>query len=169
LYLPATQAEQTPPSVPVNPTLQVQEVTTELDTTEFEFTGHAKHTDAALAPTVSDQVPTPQSVHTALPLVVLYLPATQVEHVLPSGPVLPAAHGGTTHPFTDDVPLTEVLPAAQAMHAAEVYLFVAVEYFPTPQSVQAAVPATSLYLPATHPAHTAVGPSGPVNPAAQIH
>jgi len=31
-------------------------------------------------------------VHVALPLLVLYLPATQVEHTPPSGPVNPALH-----------------------------------------------------------------------------
>jgi hypothetical protein len=54
LYLPTEQAEQTPPSGPANPALQVQEVMTELDTTEIEFTGHTKHTDAALALTVAE-------------------------------------------------------------------------------------------------------------------
>jgi hypothetical protein len=36
----------------VYPTLQVQAAMTELDTTEFEFAGHVKHTDNVLAPTV---------------------------------------------------------------------------------------------------------------------
>ena len=54
LYLPTEQAEQTPPSGPVNPILQVQEVKPELDTAELEFTGHVKHTDAALALTVAE-------------------------------------------------------------------------------------------------------------------
>jgi len=106
-------------------------------------------------------------VHAALPLVVLYLPATQVEHVLPSGPVLPAAHAGTSHPVTDDVPATEVVPAGQVKHVAELVLFVDVEYVPVVQSVQAADPFTSLYLPATHPEHEAVVTSGPVYPLVQ--
>jgi hypothetical protein len=73
----------------VNPALQVQAVMTELDAAELEFVGHVKHTDDVLAPTVVEYVPTPQSVHATLPLVVLYLPATQVEHTPPSGPVNP--------------------------------------------------------------------------------
>ena len=52
LYFPATQVEHTPPSVPVNPALQVQAAITELDATESEFAGHVKHTDDVLAPTV---------------------------------------------------------------------------------------------------------------------
>ena len=52
LYLPATHPEHTPPSGPVNPALQVQAEMTELDTPEFQFTGHVKHTDNVLAPTV---------------------------------------------------------------------------------------------------------------------
>ena len=54
LYLPATQPEQTPPSGPENPALQMQAPTTELDTAEFVFAGQVKHTDAALAPTVPE-------------------------------------------------------------------------------------------------------------------
>ncbi len=54
LYLPATQAEHTPPSDPVNPALQVQAAIAELDTAEFEFAGHVKHTPDVLAPTVAE-------------------------------------------------------------------------------------------------------------------
>ena len=97
----------------------------------------------------------------------MYLPATQVEHVLPSGPVLPAGHAGTSHPFTDDVPANEVVPAGQAKHVAELVLLTDVEYVPVVQSVQAADPFTFLYLPATHPEHTAPFPSGPVYPFEQ--
>ncbi len=54
LYFPVIQVEHTPPSGPVNPALHVQAEMTELDTTEFESVGHTKHTDEALAPTVSE-------------------------------------------------------------------------------------------------------------------
>ena len=54
LYLPATHAEQTPPSGPENPALQMQAPTTELELGEFEFVGQVKHTDAALALTVAE-------------------------------------------------------------------------------------------------------------------
>ena len=52
LYLPATQEEQTPPSGPVNPALQVHAAIPELDAGEFEFAGQVKHVDDVLAPTV---------------------------------------------------------------------------------------------------------------------
>ncbi len=62
----------------------------ELDTAELEFAGHDTQTAEAVDPTAIEYEPTPQSVHATLPLVVLYLPATQVEHTPPSGPVNPA-------------------------------------------------------------------------------
>ena len=49
LYLPATQEEQTPPSGPVNPALQVHVTIPELDAGEFEFAGQVKHVDDVLA------------------------------------------------------------------------------------------------------------------------
>jgi hypothetical protein len=52
------------------------------------------HAFAPVAPVASDQVPAIQSVHEALPLLVLYLPATHVVHE-PAGPVLPAAQSNT--------------------------------------------------------------------------
>ena len=54
LYLPATQAEQTPPSGPVNPALQLQEPTAELEIGAFEFEGQAKHVDDVLAPAIPE-------------------------------------------------------------------------------------------------------------------
>jgi len=71
LYLPATQAVQTPPSGPVNPVLQVQAAMTELDAAELEFAGHDTQTAEAVAPTATEYEPTPQSVHATLPLLVL--------------------------------------------------------------------------------------------------
>jgi hypothetical protein len=79
----------------VNPALQEHAAIAELDSAECEFAGHDKHTDNVFAPTVAEYVPTPQSVHAAPPLFVLYLPATQAVQTPPSGPVLPAAHGTT--------------------------------------------------------------------------
>ena len=90
LYLPATQPEHTPPSGPENPALHLQAAAAVLETGAFAFEGHAKHTDAALALTVAEYVATPQSVHAALPVLVLYLPATHAEQTPPSGPENPA-------------------------------------------------------------------------------
>ena len=115
LYLPATHAPQTPPFTPVYPALQEQLPMTELDAAEFEFAGHAPHVDV-LAPTTAEKVPATQSVHGILPALVLYLPETQATQGPPSGPVLPAAHAGNMHPFTDDVPPIEFVPPGQLTH-----------------------------------------------------
>jgi hypothetical protein len=92
LYVPATHAEHVPPFTPVNPELQVQAALLELETGAFEFKAHAKQVDETLAPTSAEYVDTPQSVHVALPAIVLYFPATQGEHVAPFAPVKPALH-----------------------------------------------------------------------------
>ncbi len=176
LYLPATHIEHIPPFGPVNPALQVQAAIAELDTAEFEFTGHAKHTDDVLAPTVAENVPSPQSVHASLPLVVLYLPATHVEQEPTSGPVLPALHPGTSHPFTDDVPLLEFVPTGHDKHTDDAVAANTVEYVPTPQFLQkvflppgefiSSILSVFLYLPARQAVHGP--PSEPVYPKLHI-
>ena len=72
LYLPAVQAEQTPPSGPVYPMLQVQPVD-ELHTVQVdpELSGQERHASAAVAPVVVEYVPYPQVVHAAEVNVVL--------------------------------------------------------------------------------------------------
>jgi hypothetical protein len=50
---------------------------------------HEVQTLAPVAPVAPDHVPATQSVHAALPLLVLNLPATQADHVPPSAPVNP--------------------------------------------------------------------------------
>ncbi len=92
MYLPAAQGEQTTPSGPVNPTLQVQATRAELASGELELAGHAPQVAAAVAPVVVKNVPATQSAHTVLPVAVLYLPAAHEVHVPPSGPVNPTLH-----------------------------------------------------------------------------
>ncbi len=107
--------------------------------------------------------------HATLPAFVLYLPATQFEQA-PNGPVLPASHEGTVHPFTDDVPLNEFVPAGQAKQYVKVDDETLVEYFPVVQSTQAAEPIAPLYLPATHAKHElSLFPFGPVYPLLHTH
>ena len=86
LYLPVMQAVHEPPSGPVNPTLQVQEARAVLGLGEFELPGHATQVDSSVAPVVGEYFAAAQSVQTALPVAILYLPATQAVHVPPSGP-----------------------------------------------------------------------------------
>jgi hypothetical protein len=70
LYLPAAHSEHVSPSSPENPALHKQ--ATALPTTEVEFPG--------------------QSLHAALPVVVLYFPAGHNAHAEPSMPVEPGIH-----------------------------------------------------------------------------
>jgi len=63
-----------------------------LPTGALLFGLQATHAASAEAPVVVNIVSAAQSVHTALPLVVLYLPATHEVHVPPSGPVNPTLH-----------------------------------------------------------------------------
>jgi hypothetical protein len=162
LYLPATQAVHVPLIASlifayVNPALQVQSNAVVLELGAFEFEGQVEHVDEALAPTAAEYVPVPQSVHAALPLLVLYLPATHVEQTPPFGPEDPTLQ------------VQVVLDAAefeftgQTTHAEEAVAPTVTENVPPEQSEQAPDPLKSLYLPATHAVH--VPPFAPVNPA----
>jgi hypothetical protein len=97
----------------VNPALQVQAAMPVLELGAFAFEGQAKHVASALAPTTAEYVPVPQSVHTTLPLLVLYLPAAQDVQTPPSGPVVPAAHTMAVHAAKDELPIGDVVPAGQ--------------------------------------------------------
>ncbi len=158
LYLPATHAEHVPPFAPVKPALQVQAVITVLELGAFALEGQAKHVDEALAPTAAEYVADPQSVHTALPLLVLYLPATHVEQTPPSGPEDPALHVQIV------LDAAEFEFARQTRHAEDAVAPTVCKYVPVPQSVHASLPALVLYFPATHNAHV---PGSPVLPAGQ--
>jgi hypothetical protein len=69
--------------------LQVHAVSAELLTTELEMLGQFTHVSELVAPSVTEYVPTEQSVQTALPLALLYLPAAHAAHTPASGPVNP--------------------------------------------------------------------------------
>ena len=101
------------------------------------------HVELAEAPTAVEYVPAAQSEQVAVPVNVLYFPASHAVHVPPSGPVDPALH---VHA------VKEVLPTGALEFAG--------------QSVQAANPFTALYCPATHAAQGP--PFGPVDPALQL-
>ena len=90
LYFPTTHAAHGPPFGPVDPALQVQSVNAVLPADELEFDGQAMHAEFVEAPTAVEYVPAPQSVQTADPVDVLYLPATHAAHGPPFGPVDPA-------------------------------------------------------------------------------
>jgi hypothetical protein len=70
----------------------VQASIDELELAEIEFTGQARQVDEILDPTVNEYVPTLQPIHSALPLMVLYLPGTHAKHSPLSTPVYPGIH-----------------------------------------------------------------------------
>jgi len=86
---------------------------------ELELLGHARHAAAAVAPTVAEYVPAPQSVHAALPVTVLYLPVTQAVHEPLSGPVYPAPQSARIQAALDELAIGELKPVGHAMHAPE--------------------------------------------------
>ena len=115
-----------------------------------------------MAPRVTENVPAPQSVHVALPVTVLYFPATQAVHATPSGPEYPVLQ----------TQLSMLVLAVEEFvfegHAEQVEPVVAPrvpEYVPAPQSAHAAEPVASLYFPAKQAVHTT--PSGPEYPVLQ--
>jgi len=66
---------QLPPSSPVSPELHVQSSYSVLADAESEFAGQAWHT-FVIAPTSEQYWFDLQSVHSALPVLILYFPAT---------------------------------------------------------------------------------------------
>ena len=117
-----------------------------------------------VAPSAAVYLPVSQSVHAALPAPALNLPAAQSTHAPPSGPVEPALQ------MHADAPALSAGEKELAGHASHVVLAVApsaAEYLPASQSMHAALPAPTLNLPAAQSTHAP--PSGPVEPALQMH
>lgn len=109
-----------------------------------------------VAPVAVEYVLAMQSVHALLPVTVLYFPAWHCVQGPPSGPVDPAAQGGSTQLLASVLPAGEVVPAAQAMHVAADVAPVAVEYVLAMQSVHTGASAAPEYFPATHCAQDVV-------------
>ena len=78
--------------------------------------------------------------HAALPVVVLYFPATQAVHGPPSGPVNPALQDAETQALTAELPPGEVVPAGHETHAPAV-----AEYVPAGQLAHPDVALTQLF------------------------
>jgi hypothetical protein len=153
LYLPASQSEHGPPFGPVLPALQVHTVMAVPAVGASEFAGHFVHVALDAAPTAPENVPCPQSLHPALPTILLNFPATQLAQLPPSGPVDPALHLHVEAPEMDSE------AAGQFAHVVDAAFAV---NFPDAQESHNAVPGVALNEPA---AHSAQGPSsGPVLP-----
>jgi hypothetical protein len=131
LYVPATHAEQDPPSDPVNPRLQRQLVERMLPMADTEFDEQLAQVEDAVAPVVVENLPAMQSVHTTEPFSALYFPATHAKHVPPSGPQYPASQ------------LQAVAAVCPITESPEFAL----------QAVQAAEPLSGLYVSAAHAEH----------------
>ena len=116
---------------------------------------------ASVAPATLEYVPARQLVQVTLPVLILYLPATQAEQTSPFGPVNPALQVQSP---AAELALYEIEFEGHARHVPSTIACVLVEYVPAPQSVHAALPVLVLYLPATQAMHE---PSGPVYPALQ--
>jgi hypothetical protein len=163
LYLPGTHAEQTPPLGPVKPTLQVQATRTELEIGELEPAGHVTQVVATVAPGVVEYVAAAQSVHTALPVLILYFPGTHAEQTPLSGPVKPTLH---VQAARAELEIGELEPAGQATQVVATVAPDVVEYVAAAQSVHTALPVLILYLPIVHEEQTP--PFGPVKPTLQV-
>ena len=153
-----------PPSGPVEPALHTHAVSAALPAGEAELSGHDAHVASAVAPASAEYLPASQSVHSALPVPALNLPAAQSTHAPPSGPVEPALQ---THADAPALPVGEEELAGHASHVVLAVAPSAAEYLPASQSMHVSMPAPALNLPAAQSTHAQ--PSGPVEPALQMH
>ena len=83
LKVPATHATHGPPLGPVNPTLQMQDVTAVLEMGELVFAAHAKQVVRFEAASVAEYVLTghaTQVVDTVAAIAIEYVPAAQLVH-----------------------------------------------------------------------------------------
>ena len=104
---------------------------------EVVNTTQSVHVALKVAPVLVEYLPVPQSVHTALPLLVLYLPAAQEAQEPASGPVNPRSQVQLERAV---LLASDVLDAGQAVHAS--------------------VPVVVLYFPASHATHDVADRSG---------
>jgi hypothetical protein len=104
-----------PPFGPEKPALQVHADGSELASGELELIGHATHVAATVAATIVEYVAAAQSAHNALPVAILYWPATQAVHGgVPLGPVKPSLQ---MHCVTLLLALGEVRLGSHVVHA----------------------------------------------------
>ena len=163
MYCPAGQGVHEPPVGPLYPALHTHAATDVLALGELEFAVHVRQVDSSVAPTVDEYFPAAQSVHAALPVPILYLPAAHAEHTPPSGPVYPTLQ---VQAATAVLGLGELLLLGHAEQVVATVAPAVVEYVAVAQLVHCALPVAILYVPATHGEH--MPPSGPVYPTLQV-
>jgi hypothetical protein len=151
LYCPSRHTVHGPSLGPVKPFWQMQAASAVLAVGDVEPIGHARHSASDVATAVDEYVPAAQSVHAALPMFVLNVPAEQGVHAPPSRPVKPALHTQTARA---ELRLGELEFTGQARHVVATVAATVVEYVPAAQSVHTALPLTVLKLPAAQAVHT---------------
>jgi hypothetical protein len=119
--------------------------------------------------TAVENVSAAQFVHSSVPTVVLYFPATHPVHTAPSGPVYPALH---LHFVIVPLATADCVYRGQPSHVLNVAA-TTVEYVSATQSVHTAEPLVVLNFPASHAAHGTSCPTddppAPVYPMLQMH
>ena len=136
MYVPAVQIVQGPPSGPLDPLLHVHSLRAWLPDGDDDWRGQLEHVLDVAAPSISEYVSPAQRAQEAEPVELLYVPAVQLVHAPPSGPLdplshvqslrasLPAVHNPGTH--VDD-------RAGQFKHMLDVEAPEVLEYLPMSQ------------------------------------
>jgi hypothetical protein len=109
-----------------------------------------------------EYLPAAQSVHVAVPVIILYFPPAHAVHVPPLGPVNPGLQTQATKAL---LPPGDTEPDGHPVQVMIDVALIASEYVLAAQSAHAAAPVSILYFPATQAVHGP--PLGPVCPRAQ--
>ena len=86
LYVPAPHGAHVPPSGPEYPALHLQAANAALCSFELALSGHVRHVEFDVAPTVEEYFPAKQLLHAPAPEEFLYCPAKHGVHVCPLEP-----------------------------------------------------------------------------------
>jgi hypothetical protein len=86
LYVPAIHGAHVPPSAPEYPALHLQAANSVLCSFELALSGHVRHVETDVAPTVAEYVCASQLLHTPAPGEFLYFPATHAVQFCPLEP-----------------------------------------------------------------------------------
>ena len=163
LYVPAMQLVQDPPSGPLDPTLHVQLMRASLPGGDLDWEGQFEHVLNVVAPEIFEYVFMAQGSHEAEPLELLYVPATQLVHDPPFGPLDPTLH---VQLLRASLPGGDLDWEGQFEHVLNVVAPEVFEYVFLAQRSQVLEPEELLYLPAVQIVQGP--PSGPNQPALHL-